>query len=359
MSPRRLGFRYLALACLAASLANAFHVSPVVAGESAKASVDPEAAARENWRSYMTHNPASEEGCFHASYPSYSWESVQCKVAAHPRFHPVPRKKKSFPEEVTGDRNDYVAQTPTPITTAIGTFPSVTGVTSETGVGVAAFGGGGILGANEYSLQINSNSNDTTSVCASHSGCTVWEQFVYAPDYATEGEAAIFIESWLLGWGFTACPSGFEADGQGDCVTNSSYASVPDEPITSLGELSLTGSAYRGQSILAGIKDSVTFSVGGTEISSVVISDNIVEIRSVWNEAEFNVVGNAGGSEAVFNSGSSVTVLLSLIDNDLGTPSSVNCVAGAGTTGETNNLNLGTCTTTSGSEPTIEFTESN
>jgi hypothetical protein len=34
-------------------------------------------------------------------------------------------------------------------------------------------------------------------------------------------------------------------------------------------------------------------------------------------------------------------------------------VANDGSTGETNNLNLGTCTTASGTNPSIQFTESN
>jgi hypothetical protein len=43
-------------------------------------------------------------------------------------------------------------------------------------------GGGGILGSNEYSVQLNTNFTGTTSVCAGHSGCTVWQQFIYATD---------------------------------------------------------------------------------------------------------------------------------------------------------------------------------
>jgi len=35
------------------------------------------------------------------------------------------------------------------------------------------------------------------------------------------------------------------------------------------------------------------------------------------------------------------------------------CVADAGSTGETNNLNLGSCAATSGTTPYIEFIESN
>jgi hypothetical protein len=84
--------------------------------------------------------------------------------------------------------------------------------------------------------------------------------------------------------------------------------------------------------------------------------DSVVDISAVWRQSEFNVVGNAGGSEAVFNSGSSVSVKVALTDGSTAAPT---CVANAGSTGETNNLNLGTCTTAGGTTPSIQFTESN
>ncbi len=313
-------------------------------------SVDPEAVARENWRAFMVQNPASEDGCFQAAYPSYLWEKVQCKVAEHPRFHPVARKANNSNNlEVTGNGNDFVAKAAGLISKALGTFPTVTGVRTERSVGVAAFGDGGILGPNEFSLQINSNFTGTTAACAGHSGCTVWQQFVYAPDFAVQGEAAVFIESWLINFGSSACPAGFESDGEGDCVINSAFAAAPDEPITSLGKLTLSGSAT------AGGNDVVVFS-NGTTAYSLSAKDSVVDIAQVWNEAEFNVVGNAGGSRANFNTGSSVTVKLALTDGSTSAPT---CVANAGTTGETNNLNLHTCSTAGGTTPSIQFTESN
>jgi hypothetical protein len=313
----------------------------------AEASFDPEMAARESWRSFMMQNPASEDGCFSAAYPSYFWEKVQCKVAAHPRFHPVARKPQNL--EVTGNGNDFVAKATGLISKANGTFPTVTGVTSERSVGVAAFGGGGILGPNEFSLQINSNFTGTTAACQGHSGCTVWQQFVYAPDFAVQGEAAVFIESWLINFGSLNCPGAFFSDGAGDCVINSAFTPAPDEPITTLGKLTLSGSATSGGN------DVVVFS-NGTTAFSLSARDSVVDIAQVWNEAEFNVVGNAGGSRANFNRGSSVTVKLALTDGSSAAPA---CVANAGTTGETNNLNLHTCSTAGGTTPSIQFTESN
>jgi hypothetical protein len=329
----------------AASLLGVCVLRPAVAAE---AVTDAESAARENWRAVMAHNPTSAEGCFSASYPSMVWEAVECKVA-QPRFHPVHVKPANGAADVTGNGVDYVAKAAGLITETLGTFPTVTGVKTEKSVGVAAFGGGGILGPNEYTLQVNSNYTGTTSACAGHSGCTVWQQFIYSPDYNTQGEAAVFMQYWLIGWGSSKCPSGWGSDGGGDCYKNSSYVAAPDEPITSLAKLTLSGSAA------AGGNDTVVFN-NGTKAYSITGKDSVVDIASVWNESEFNVVGNAGGSRADFNSGSSITVKVALTDGSTAAPT---CVANAGSTGETNNLNLGKCSASAGSTPSIQFTESN
>jgi hypothetical protein len=333
---------------VAAGVVSAFWLQPSLAAEPAQSTLDPEAAAHENWRAFMNQNAASPEGCFHASYPSYVWEKVDCKIP-HPRFHPVWKMPTHGAGEVTGNGNDYVAKAAGLISATLGTFPKVTGVTSETGVGVAAFGGGGILGPNEYTLQINTNFTGTTSTCAGHSGCTVWQQFIYSPDYNTPGQAAVFMQYWLIGWGSSRCPSGWMSDGGGDCFRNSAFVAAPDMPITSLGQLTLSGSA------VAGGNDTVVFN-NGTNAYSISGKDSVVNIASVWTESEFNVVGNAGGSRANFNRGSSVTVKAALTDGSTSAPT---CVANAGSTGETNNLNLGTCTASGGTTPSIQFTESN
>jgi hypothetical protein len=250
--------------------------------------------------------------------------------------------------QTVGNTLDYVAQAAGLISETLGTFPSVTGVTSEKSVGVAAFGGGGILGPNEYTLQINTNPTGTTAACAGISGCTVWQQFVYATDAAGAGNAAVFIQYWLLNWGSTPCPSGFSAF-QSDCVINSSAVTAPDMAITSLGSLSLTAAA------VASGNDTITFN-NGTTAYTVTAPDSQLDIAQVWNQSEFNIFGDAGGSEAVFNTGSSVLVNLALTDGSNAAPT---CVADDGSTGETNNLTLGPCSTAGGSTPSIQFDEGN
>lgn len=320
-------------------------LAPAIAAPSEN---DPEAAARASWSETMSRNPNAGQGCFHAAYPDLVWEKIACKSAA-PRFRPVFHGAGIGKPEVVGDGHDYVAEAAGLITQTLGAFPSVTGVKSEKSVGVASFGGGGILGPNEYTLQINTNFNGTTSTCAGHSGCTVWQQFIYSPDYNVKGEAAVFMQYWLIGWGSSACPHSWGSDGGGDCYKNSAYVAAPDMPITSLAKLTISGSAT------AGGNDTVVFN-NGSHAYSVSGPDSVVDISSVWKESEFNIVGNAGGSRAVFNKGSSVTVKVSLTDGSTSAPT---CVAGAGTTGETNNLNLGTCSASGGPTPSVQFTESN
>jgi hypothetical protein len=108
-------------------------------------------------------------------------------------------------------RSDYALVATSLISKTVGSFPTVSGVTSESSVGVPAFGDGGILGANECTLQINTNANSKTSVCSGGaSGCTVWQQFIYATNYETKGSEAAFMQYWLLGYG--TCPSGWSSD---------------------------------------------------------------------------------------------------------------------------------------------------
>jgi hypothetical protein len=112
--------------------------------------------------------------------------------------------------------------------------------------------------------------------------------------------------------------------------------------------MSLTGTAVSGGN------DTVVFN-NGTTAFSLTARDSVVDIAQVWQQSEFNIVGDAGGSRADFNRGASVRVKVAVVDGSAAAPA---CVANAGTTGETNNLNLGSCTTSSGSTPSIQFTES-
>lgn len=304
--------------------------------------------AKASWRHDIAQIATPSAGCFHASYPSIVWEPVACHQMT-PRVHSVPRRIVFGQQQTAGNGNDYTLNTTSTISKAVGSFPTFSGVTSEKSVGVAAYGDGGILGKNEYSLQMNTSFNNTTSACAGHSGCVVWQQFIYATDYDVDGEGSVFIQNWLIGWGDSSCPSGFESDGEGDCYGNSNSTQLADISPKSLGSVSLTATATSGGN------DTTTVSYDGDAYSTSQ-PDSTLDIASVWNQVEYNVVGDAGGSEAKFNS-SGVKIGVKIAVND-GTTSAPTCEADTGTTGESNNLTLGSCSASSGSTPSISFTES-
>jgi hypothetical protein len=331
--PRPSFKRILIAAGLAAAVA-----APAWAQEDQ--AVDLEAALQAGWRDNMATIDTPDVGCFHAAYPELFWEQVEC--AGSPLARPAPPSVDADTGEVTGNGHDYVAEAKGLITASTGSF-ATTGVTSEKSVG----GKGAILGPNEYSLQINTNLKDTTSACAKHAGCTVWQQFIYATDALGKGKAAVFIQYWLINWGKTACPKTW-TQVKPHCVKNSVAALAKDLPITDLGKMVLKATAS------AGGHDTVTTTFG-KDVWAVTTKDSVVDIASVWHESEFNVVGDAGGSRADFNKGAKVTVTLKLAD---GSKSKPTCAANAGTTGETNNLNLGACTASApGGVPQIAFSE--
>jgi len=176
------------------------------------------------------------------------------------------------------------------------------------------------------------------------------------------GDTEVFIEYWLIDYGSSrraSCPSGFinggaDAEGPGvDCVQNTAATLIykGQIPITKLSGLTLSGSAA------AGGTDAATVTYGGDAYSATV-KDSYTDIASGWSQAEYNVLGNAGGSEAKFNSGSSITAKIALTYGSTTAPTCLSPSADAGTTGETNNLNPGSCTATGGAAPYISFTES-
>ncbi len=330
---------------------------------SAEIASSPEAQAHEAWRAAMHRISAPAEGCFHASYPIMEWQKVTC--AAAPGYRSALRDSTNR-EQVVGNGYDYVVQVPSKhlLTLATGSFPTVTGVKSERGAGVRAFGGGGILGPNEYTLQVNTNFYSGSPACDGYSGCLAWQQYVMSTNTPVSltssqltNQTEVFIEYWLINYGIgkngaNICPSGFidagpDSQGPGDdCVQNTPATVIQSGqlPITNLASLTLAGSAMPGGTDAA----TVTF---GTEAYTATVKDSLTDIASGWTQAEFNVVGNAGGSRADFNSGSSLTVKVAVSDGSTSAPTCVAPTSYAGTTGETNNLRLGACTATGGSTP--------
>lgn len=291
------------------------------------------ALAQQAWREAIAHTNVSAAGCFEASYPSLEWIKVECVVAPNIPF--IPRSGRPGPQTV-GDGNDYAAEVSSGlISKTVGSFPKVTGVKSEQGVG----------GANSYSIQLNSNFMQNNKACKgakNPSQCLAWLQYVYSSDYTS-----LFMQYWLIYYDNT-CPSGWNSY-SGDCYTNSASVSVPKEVISKLKTISISGSAVKG-----GLDTEIMYV--GKQAYKTTGKDSVVYLSTGWKESEFNIIGDGGGSEADFNSGSSITVK-SAVTN--GTTNAPICASHAGTTGETNNLNLGSCSGTGGAKPYIEFNESN
>ncbi|MGA3129325.1 MAG: hypothetical protein ABSD59_00885 [Terracidiphilus sp.] len=329
-----------------------------------------EAQAREAWRATMHQTSAPWAGCFHASYPSTLWEPVEC--AAPPGYRSA-LPKVANREQVAGNGFDFVAEAPSGhlFSSVVGSFPTVTGVKTEKSVGVPLFGDSGILGTNEYTLQVNTNFFHSAA-CGSFTNCIAWQQYVMStntPVSLTSGsltdKTEVFIEYWLIDYGkhngADICPSGFldageDEEGPGDdCIQNTPAAAIANGqlPITDLDDLELSASATPNAT------DAATVTFDGDAFTATV-EDSLTDIASGWSMAEFNVLGNAGGSRADFNtSGVSITAKIAVSDGSTTAPTCVSPSSEEGTTGETNNLTLGSCTATGGSAPSIQFTESN
>jgi hypothetical protein len=322
---------------------------------------DPEEAARKTWRAVIRNSPEPGNGCFHVKYPNVTWESVECATS---RAHPA--------RAAAGNHYDFVAQATGLISRAAGDFEGATNVTSETGVGGDK---GATDGPNEYTLQMNTNSNGRTGACGDYNTCTVWQQYIYATDYncggTACGEAALFIQYWLLNWTGN-CPKDYWGnnwqlggkpwpDNIGCFKNSSQMATLPDIPVAELGCcVRLIASAQPGQ------HDSLTLEYGD-DVYFVSGDDSVLDIASVWTQAEFNVLGDNEYSQAQFNLWSSIPVTLALTDGSNSAPTCVPPQDYVGTTGETNNLNLGTCSVGVGEPygspvsiptPYIQFTQS-
>jgi hypothetical protein len=306
------------------------------------------------WRSSIEHGGLPGAGCFKASYPSMKWERIACATPPH-LLYPVPRGSSRRAHATVGDGNDYTANTSTAISSAIGSFPKVTGVTSVKSTPNPAFGNDCECGNNSYTLQLNS-SFFSSAACNGESNCDGWEQFVYEnPTGSSKG--SLFIQDWLIPANLTGsikCPrgKGWES-ADGGCVQNSaSSVSIPNQSIANLAKLVETGDA-------ASSGDSVFLAVGTTVYGLKNIqSDGITDLAANWKGAEFNVVGNAGGSIAEFNSGSTIEVGL---QTDTGNTTAPTCKADSGTTGESSNLSFVAAPSGPAEQtyPSILFTESN
>jgi hypothetical protein len=289
-------------------------------------------AFTEAWRAAIIETSVPGSGCFTAEYPSIVWTSVTCRK---PPVRPLlPAARPGGP--VVGNGNDFAAQTVPSISSAVGSFPTIRGLTEETAGGAS----------DTYSLQLNS-SYYTAPVCDGAkvpSQCRAWMQYAYINNAPDPGAA--FMEIWLINYG-NSCPSGWGAFAT-DCYFNSDAVSVPNQPLSALADIQVAGAT------VAGGDDTVKVTAAKTAYA-VTMPDSNIDLAGNWNTAEYNLFGDGGGDEAIFNPGTKMTVRVKLNDGSSAAP---NCITD-GFTLETNNLGLNRCKAKGGKKPSITFTQSN
>jgi len=356
----------------------------------------PAPAVWETWRKTILKRPRpKKDACFTANYPDTQWREIPCITPPH-KLYPPPRRRGTRSETVgNGSTNDFSAEvTSGAISEAEGSFGAASVVTGECAVQCTITSTSiicptnpsctGSTDTNAYSLQVNTAPFYGTSACSGSpngttapNGCQGWEQFVY------DSNGGGFIQYWLLQWGpssgssgYKACPSphgtgcvnGFSNStgwceqalyGETYCVVNAvnGIPSIP-EPVTKIGDYKVTAYANGAGGMST---DSVTVSVTGGQPVSAPGNNYFPDLSSTWKEVEFNVFGDGGGDQAVFDPGTTLQVTTSVVN---GTTNAPLCEA-ASFTGETNSLNLtpnpGTpvCCPYGGANPSIEFVESN
>jgi von Willebrand factor type D domain len=305
----------------------------------------------------MSRVPLPSEGCFVAHYPNETWVKVQCEPT---RSAPNLIRRSVQPFNV-GDGTDYFATVSgSTITSATGSFDSVTGVTDV--FSEILNGPTNTVFHNTYALQLNAN-RFSTPLCNGVAGCIGWEQFIFSQRSAC-GSPCTYIEYWVYNFN-AACSTlpnvpganwqTFSGSGSGaaGCFLNTKgTAVVPQPPIADLGKLKLTGTVSSGG-------DTVQLSTPNGDVYAMennLLPDFGLAASQAWSGAEFNIFGDCCGYEAFLNSGSSVAVRLAVNNGPLTTP----CPSYfPWVTVETNNLNLlANCSTVTNPLPAIVYTES-
>lgn len=311
-----------------------------------------ETMINKEWRELMAKTPSGSVGCHVVHYPDVTWSEVPCMDRpVRQGYHPSPRSSRAL--KIVGNRTYVAYGTPagTSLEQATGSFRSVTGLTSESDTTVPGNPGiGG--GPNHFTLQLNTNKFSTPQ-CAGISGCMGWLQFVFD---STDAAGAYFtMENVLVGWGPT-CPFGWSTDGHNNCYDEFVWGAGFIGTVAALQNWSLTG-------FITSTSDTVMIS-DGTSSWSVSQPDSVLNAFGNWNSFDFNVFGEGGGTRAVFNSGTTITVQMQAFDQALN-PVPATCLLPGSSfdgsdTGETNNLNfVGSCCPIAalGGGYALEFTE--
>jgi hypothetical protein len=308
------------------------------AGSAFAQALPPPAQSLKDWRSGMVHILLPNKGCFTSSYPSDQWQEVPCTTAS---VAPMTVTTGNIQATVKG----YIS-------TAVGSFDNVTGVTEETS---QVLGSGGQV-PNAFSLQVNPSpfSTPLCSGAANPAICTGWQQFAFLNPCGI-GFSCIKMEYWLRDWGSTNCPSGwtyYNNNGNENCYLDSNSLAVPEQTVANLVDLSLMGQANNGG------MDAVVFSTGSA-LYAVQNEDSFLNLAQNWQSVNFNVLGQCCSTTAYFNSGSTIIVRISIDSGTTSAPSCAGYIFSGASLGESNNLSFASPPAArAGTAPALVFTES-
>jgi len=222
------------------------------------------------------------------------------------------------------------------ITQVMGTFPFVSGLTSEDD---------GAGHSSSFSLQINTN-GFTCDACGSAADpvqCSCVQQFLFLnPSYASGVRSSyIKMQYWMVGYN-RDCPDLTWAKSGVSCFKDAADQKfVQSQPFSNLGQIILWGGTMVSGSdysdyVVVRTPDGVASAMAAESQFQFNLNEN-------WSDADFNVFGRDGGAPlASFNAGARIDVHTSVWN---GTADRATCspINGPHTT-ETNNLTLaGTC----------------
>ncbi len=258
----------------------------------------------------MARTPAPKSGCYTSSYPGTQRQEVRCTTAP---TRPYPPATGATPENV-GEATGFYANVPGSLSSVVGSFYSVTGVSSESDPS-----------SNNFALQLNTNTF-RTALCKGQVGCFAWQQYIYSNSGSCIGPttSCVFIQYWLVNYQSPCptcpkCPTSpttagnswtYFSGGHGTspgCYINGKAAPVPDQTITELAALILTGSSQASAQSAV-----LETSAGAGTLYNAADPGDLLAIGANWTAAEFNVFGDCCQKVATFNSGSAIVVQIDL-----------------------------------------------
>jgi hypothetical protein len=238
----------------------------------------------EAWRRVVAKTPALKEGCFTVTYPSTTWTEEPCAPAVSNPLPAPPRqlvRGAAAGVPAVGRGTDWFAQTSSATTSATGSFPFVSGVSTVSSSD----------GANAYSLQLNTNAF-SSSACNGVPTCRAAMQAVF---YGQSGNADIWYVLLNYYSGSTVnCPSSSWIGLGGTCYLEESryQVNIGAQPVSNLGAL-LLGAVTGSTNV------TMTISAGGSTAKSIGVP-NLIGLGSGWTDTEFNIFGDGGSDDADF-----------------------------------------------------------